>query len=129
MTQSKLAWLAALTSVAFGTQVACGQSQSAANPDNTGANAQNSSTMARTADQQAENAGDLDLTKRIRQSVLADKTLSTYAHNVKIVSVNGTVTLDGVVRSDHEKREIESKAQRIAGKDRVVDQMQVAPNH
>ena len=53
-----------------------------------------------TADQQKENAADRDLTKKIRQAVVGDKSLSTYAHNVKIVAQNGQVTLKGPVRSD-----------------------------
>jgi hyperosmotically inducible periplasmic protein len=70
----------------------------------------------------------LHLTKRIRQSVIADKSLSTYAHNVKIVSVNGSVTLNGVVRTPDEKSAVEMKAADIAGKDKVTSQLKVAPS-
>jgi hyperosmotically inducible protein len=67
------------------------------------------------------------LTKRIRKSVLADKNLSTYGHNVKIVAVNGTVTLNGVVRSEQERDEIGTKAAKVAGNDHVVNDLTVAP--
>ena len=67
------------------------------------------------------------MTRRIRSSVTADKSLSTYGHNVKIVTANGTVTLNGVVRSDDEKAEIGAKAAAIAGKDHVVNDLKVAP--
>jgi osmotically-inducible protein OsmY len=58
---------------------------------------------------------------------MADKSLSTYAHNVKIVSVNGAVTLNGVVRDSHERDVVETKAQAIAGKSNVTDDLTIAP--
>jgi hyperosmotically inducible periplasmic protein len=67
----------------------------------------------------------VDLTKRIRQSVMADKALSTYAHNVKIITVNGNVTLNGVVRSDQEKNAVEMKAVALAGKDKVTNDLKI----
>jgi hyperosmotically inducible protein len=74
------------------------------------------------------NAADRNLTARIRKSVMADKTLSTYAHNVKIISQNGIVTLKGPVRSDDEVRSIMAKAVEVAGgSDKVVNQMSVKP--
>jgi hyperosmotically inducible periplasmic protein len=93
--------------------------------DNTKSNKMNPSNSVATADDQKDNASDRTLTRRIRQSVMADKSLSTYAHNVKIVAVNGTVTLNGVVRSDDEKAAIESKAKTVAGNDRVVNDLKV----
>ena len=83
--------------------------------------------MSATADTQSNHSSDVDLTKRIRQSVVADKSLSTYAHNVKIVTLNGSVTLNGVVRSDEEKNAVEMKAAAIAGKDKVTNALKVAP--
>ena len=58
---------------------------------------------------------------------MQDKSLSTYAHNVKIISRNGTVTLKGPVRSENEKQAIEAKADDVAGKDKVVNELTVAP--
>jgi len=95
--------------------------------DNTKTNETNASNMAATADAQKDDTRDLGLTKRIRQSVMADKSLSTYAHNVKIVSVNGTVTLNGVVRSIDEKRSIAMKAEAVAGKEHVVNDLKISP--
>jgi hyperosmotically inducible periplasmic protein len=97
-------------------------------PDNAKSNQTDASNKTATADGQANNAADLDLTKRIRQSVMADKSLSTYAHNVKIVTINGHVTLNGVVRSEEEKGAVESKAANIAGGDKVTDDLKVAPS-
>ncbi len=58
---------------------------------------------------------------------MANKSLSTYAHNVKIVSMNGTVTLNGVVRSDEERSAVEQIAANAAGAERVVNDLKVAP--
>jgi hyperosmotically inducible protein len=95
-------------------------------PDNTKVNKQDRAANQPTADQQKNNASDLDLTRSIRRSIMADKTLSTDAHNVKVISQNGTVTLKGPVKSEAEKSAIVSKAVSLAGgADKVVDQMSV----
>jgi len=56
-----------------------------------------------------------------------DKSLSTYAHNVKIISQNGKVTLKGPVRSEEEKNTIEKVATDVAGAGNVTDQITVQP--
>ena len=96
-------------------------------PDNTKVNKADRAKGAVTADQQKENAADRELAKKIRQSVVGDKSLSTYAHNVKIVAQNGQVTLKGPVRSDAEKTAIEAKATEIAGAGKVTNEITVAP--
>jgi hyperosmotically inducible periplasmic protein len=95
--------------------------------DNTRTNIPDAYNSAGTSDKQGNDVADLNLTKQIRKSVLADKALSNYAHNVKIVSAGGNVTLSGVVRSDDEKSAIEMKADAVAGKDHVVNKLKVAP--
>jgi len=96
-------------------------------PDNTKVNTRDRDAGAVTADQQKENTADRDVAKRIRQSVIKDKSLSTYAHNVKIVSQGGQVTLKGPVRSEQEKQTVEAKAVEVAGAGRVVNEMSIAP--
>jgi osmotically-inducible protein OsmY len=96
-------------------------------PDNTKVNKQDRSAGAVTADQQQENRTDRDLTQQIRKAVMADKSLSTYAHNVKIVSQSGAVTLKGPVRSDDEKKTVVAKAEAVAGAGKVNDQLTVEP--
>jgi len=103
------------------------QTPSTVAPDNAKSNKVDESNATATADAQTNNATDLDLTKRIRQSIMADKSLSTYAHNIKIVTVNGSVTLNGVVRSDDEKGAVEMKAANIAGKNKVTNDLKIAP--
>ena len=79
-----------------------------------------------TADQQSEATSDRMLTKKIRQSLIADKSLSTYGHNVKIITKDGMVTLKGPVRSEDEKSAIASKAAEVAGSpDKVTNQLTV----
>ena len=99
--------------------------QGAPQADNTKANKGDGKAGAVTADQQKMNASDTDLTKNIRKSIIADKSLSTYAHNIKIISQNGVVTLKGPVKSDSEKQTVVAKAVAIAGADKVTDQLSV----
>src|ERR1700681_4122143 len=96
-------------------------------PDNTKTNKRDRDKSSPTADRQKMNATDRDLAKRIRSAIMDDKSLSTYAHNVKIVSQGGKVTLKGPVRSEEEKSAIEAKATDIAGAGNVVNQLEVAP--
>jgi hyperosmotically inducible protein len=106
--------------------IACYGQTAPVQPDNTKVNARDRSAGAVTADQQKSNATDMKLTKTIRQSIMADKSLSTYAHNVKIVTQNGVVTLKGPVKSDAEKETIIAKAIAAAGDaSKVTDQISI----
>jgi len=78
-----------------------------------------------TAGQQSNAKSDVALTRKIRRAVVKDHSLSTLAHNVKIVSANGSVTLRGPVKTEEEKTAIASKAQAIAGADKVDNQLEV----
>ena len=73
------------------------------------------------------NPADRDIVAKIRKSIMADKSLSTYAHNIKIISQDGTVTLKGPVRSEDEAQSILAKAVEVTSKDKVVNQMSVQP--
>jgi len=94
-------------------------------PDNSKTNRLDREQGAITADQQAENQADRDLARKIRKSIMDDKSLSTYAHNVKIIARSGTVTLKGPVRSEEEKTALEAKAIEIAGAANVKDELTV----
>jgi hyperosmotically inducible protein len=97
-------------------------------PDNTAVNKRDRNPGEATADQQKINPADRALTAKIRSAVMADKSLSTYAHNVKIISQDGIVTLKGPVRSNAEVESIVSKATASAGgSDKVVNQLSVKP--
>jgi hyperosmotically inducible periplasmic protein len=94
-------------------------------PNNTGVNVRDRNSGAMTAGEQSNAKGDVVLTQRIRRAVIKDRSLSTTAHNVKIVSANGAVTLRGPVNSEHEKIAIGKKAQAIAGPSNVDNQLEV----
>ena len=96
-------------------------------PDNSKTNQRDRDKAAATADRQKTSAEDQELTRKIRAAVTADKSLSTYAHNVKIITREGIVTLKGPVRSSEEKNAVLSKAREIAGEGNVTDKMDVAP--
>ena len=98
-----------------------------ADPDNTKVNRGDSSMSKPTAERQNNSQSDLKNTQQIRKSIMTDKSLSTYAHNVKIVSQNGMVTLKGPVRSDDEKQKIEDAATQVVGKGNVTSDLTVKP--
>ena len=95
--------------------------------DNTKTNQRDRSANAPTADQQKDNRSDRDITQQIRQSIMKDKSLSTYAHNVKVISQNGQVTLKGPVQSEDEKKAIEAKAAEVVGENKVSSELNVKP--
>ncbi len=95
--------------------------------DNTKLNTRDQSKGAVTADQQKENANDREITQKIRRALMDDKALSTYAHNVKVVSRDGQVTLKGPVRTEDEKKSVEAKATEVAGPGHVTNQISIAP--
>ncbi len=96
-------------------------------PDNTKVNERDRSQNEPTADQQKENRSDRDITQQIRQSIMKDKSLSTYAHNVKIITKDGQVTLKGPVRSEDEKKAIEAKAAEVARDGKVTNELNIKP--
>jgi len=97
-------------------------------PDNTGVNTRDRQPGAITADQQGNSAADREATKKIREAIVGDEALSTYAHNVKVVTRDGTVTLKGPVRSEAERKAVESKAQAVVGAAHVVSDLSIAPS-
>ena len=80
-----------------------------------------------TAEQQRNNRSDLETTRLIRRAVVTDKSLSVYAHNIKIIAQNGVVTLKGPVRSEEEKQAIEKKAAEVAGAAQIKNEIEVTP--
>jgi osmotically-inducible protein OsmY len=92
-------------------------------PDNTKVNKDKKTT----ADKASNAAGDRELMQKVRKAVMDDKSLSTYAHNVKIIAQNGKVTLTGPVRSADEKATIERLATDIAGAGNVDSKITVKP--
>ncbi len=125
MTHSKAILTAMFCAGAF---IANGQApdSSSTQPDNTKLNKRDRNAGEATADQQKTSAADQEMTRQIRRSIMADKSLSTYAHNIKIISQNGAVILKGPVKSNDEKTTVVAKAVAVAGSaDKVTDQISV----
>ena len=97
----------------------------AVNRDNTGVNVRDRDTAAKTPIDQNENQADINITATIRKQVV-DTEMSTDAHNVKIITQDGKVTLRGPVKSDDEKKKIEEIAHSVAGADKVESQLEIA---
>lgn len=116
----KRSWVPVLMVSALGlvAQIAAAQS-----PEAAGNKALSPATV---ADAPKEDSSDSGLTKRIRERVMADKSLSADARSVKIIALHGTVTLNGLARTEQERNAIEAKAISVAGIDRVVDEIEIA---
>jgi len=95
--------------------------------DNTKMNKADATKDATTADQQKMNPADRALTQKIRAEIMKDKSLSTYAHNIKIISQEGKVTLKGPVRTSEEKAAVEEKATAVAGASNVTSEIAIVP--
>ena len=78
-----------------------------------------------TADKQSQAKSDLAITQKIRRAVVKDKSLSLIAHNCKIITRHGAVTLRGLVKTDAERTAIGEIAASVAGADNVTNQLTV----
>ena len=105
--------------------VACAVSVGAQAPDNTRVNTRDRQAQAKTADQQSNTKSDVEVTREIRRAIVEDKALSTNAHNVKIITSAGKVTLKGPVQTQDEKRAVEAKAVEVVGAANVRNQISV----
>lgn len=94
-------------------------------PDNTKINQRDRAQPERTADQAKETTSDRDIMQKIRKAIIADKSLSTYGHNVKVIAEHGKVTLKGPVHTAEERSNIEAKATEVAGSGNVANQISV----
>jgi hyperosmotically inducible periplasmic protein len=95
-------------------------------PDNTKVNQRDRNPSQPTADQQTNAKSDREMTRQIRRAIVKDKSLSSYAHNIKIIAQNGMVTLKGPVKTEEEKQAIGSKAAEVVGSpDKVQNQIEV----
>jgi hyperosmotically inducible protein len=93
--------------------------------DNTERNSSEQNKSTETAEKQSNSKDDLALTQRIRQAVMKDGSLSMNGKNVKIIAREGQVSLKGPVDSQEEKDSIAAKADEIAGKGKVDNQLEV----
>jgi osmotically-inducible protein OsmY len=94
--------------------------------DNTGRNVRDRNDATKTPGDQSESEADRTISQNIRQAVVADDSVSTNGKNVKIITVDGMVTLRGPVKSEEEKTNIGAKAQQVAGVKKVDNQLEIA---
>lgn len=99
---------------------------SAVEADNSALNKRDQQAQEKTADKHGTSEQDIKISSQLRQSIVKNKTLSTYAQNIKIITVNGEVTLKGPVKSSQEQKALVSAARKVSGVTQVVDQTQVA---
>ena len=116
--RSTLVAFAAIVTLCVSTCVSAPAQQA---PDNSGQNKAQSPT----ADNQSTAKSDRELTAKIRRAIIADKDISTYAHNVKIITVNGDVTLKGPVKSDDEKQKVAADAANVVSTDHITNNLTV----
>jgi len=74
---------------------------------------------------QGNSEADRTTTQQIRKALVKDNSLSLTAKNVKIITINGAVTLRGVVKTEQEKNDIAAKAKQVAGLTEVNNQLEV----
>jgi len=84
-------------------------------PDNSKVNQRDQNSAALTPMDQGSSESDRKITQQIRQDLMKDKSLSFTAKNVKIITIDGKVTLRGPVKSDAERSAIEAAARRVTG--------------
>ncbi|HET7539765.1 MAG TPA: BON domain-containing protein [Polyangiaceae bacterium] len=93
------------------------RSPTATEPDNTRVNQRDRSSAALTPMDQGSSASDRAITQQIRKDLMKDKSLSFNAKNVKVITIDGKVTLRGTVKSEAERSAIEAAARRATGGD------------
>ena len=94
--------------------------------DNTAINQRDSGHQTLTPIDQSNKPSDLKITQEIRRAIVKDEALSTDAKNIKIITIDGAVTLRGPVKTDQEKADIASKAAQLAGDSNVHNELEVA---
>lgn len=97
--------------------------------DNSGVNERDRSSQTATPFDQSNDKTDIKLAAAVRRAIVKDKSLSTSAHNVKLVAAGGVVTLRGPVDNADEKARVESVAQGVSGVSRVDNQLDVKTQH
>src|ERR1700693_2243338 len=95
-------------------------------PNNTAINQRDRGHENLTPIDQSNKPSDLKMTREIRRALVKDDQLSTDAKNVKVITIDGAVTLRGPVKTDQEKADIAAKAAQLAGDSNVHNELEVA---
>jgi hyperosmotically inducible protein len=115
----------ALAGLMLMTDMARAEGETTGSPvDNTERNVRDQSDTTLTPEDQLQNESDLQITATIRQAITDDDSLSVNAHNVKVITRNGMVTLRGPVDSEAEKTRLQAIAQKTSGVNQVDNQLE-----
>jgi len=95
-------------------------------PDNSAINERDRNHQTLTPMDQSNRPADIAISRKIRRALVKDERLSTEAKNVKIITIDGAVTLRGPVKTESERAAIAAKAARIAGGTHVHNELEVA---
>jgi hyperosmotically inducible protein len=101
-------------------------SQAPAKPDNTAVNKRDLNKNELTAQDQSNSSTDLEITRKIRQEITSEKSLSLYAKNVKIIVRDEDVTLKGPVHNKAEKAKLVEIATTVAPNFRLHNELVVS---
>ena len=94
--------------------------------DNTRLNLRDRDGATLTPMDQSADPKDFKITQNIRQRIVADDSLGVTAHNIKVITIKGRVTLRGPVATTSERARIVNVAEQIAGTKNVTDELEVA---
>jgi hyperosmotically inducible protein len=92
--------------------------------DNTGINARDRSGLTLTPEDQSNTEADRALIQDIRKGLVAEESLSSNAHNIKIIAIQGKVTLRGPVESSEEKDKAGAIARQYADSENIDNQLE-----
>lgn len=95
------------------------------NADNTNLNARDKGDDTLTPQKQTNSKSDIDVLAAVRKSIVDDESLSVSAHNVKIVALNGVVTLRGPVKNANEKTRVAELARKVPGVVSIDNQLDI----
>ncbi|MDY7540674.1 BON domain-containing protein [Undibacterium sp. RTI2.1] len=104
------------------------ETKSASNVDNSEMNVRDKSNVTATPQDQSNSAGDRKLLSLVRRNIVHEKSLSMSAHNIKIMTSDGVVTLRGPVKNKEEKVKLEKVTLDTPGVKSIDDQLDVKTN-
>jgi hyperosmotically inducible protein len=93
--------------------------------ENTGRNVRDKDNATLTPEDQKETESDIKITAAIRQAIVKNESLSVNAQNVKIITLNGVVTLRGPVESKKESKKLKKIAKHTPGVLKVDNQLEI----
>lgn len=107
------------------TTPASSTSTSSSPVDNTQLNRRDRDNQTATPTHQPNDKADIQLAAAVRRAIVKDKSLSTMAHNIKVVASQGVVTLRGPVKTEDEKARVEAAVKAVAGVNSVDNELDV----